>query len=1008
MRFNLLLVALAAFVVTDGWAEETLEELRGRSINVYWTDVAPVLDGKMQDACWKEAEVAGDFRTFQKWSEKTSQQTEVRVCYDAVNLYVFYKLYEDRMDKLFYGPPEDMRDMLNFSGDVAELFLDPGCTRARKYQLCASPMGTRYDGGPKLGRNYNPDWVVKPGIYDDHWTLEIAIPFTELALDGEFIGTPQKGDVWGIQFCRDQARLHEWSHWVPTPRSFHEVKLFGTATFQGRREGEPLPVVKCAEPMPVFFGPGAIEFTTEGAGDKAEVQFSIRRDREVRESKKLSLKDGFRVPWHITESGKWGLRVEIRKDKQMVYTGYTYSNLPAVDEMLATVESNTAAGRKRLQDFKHPSAKLLKDQVDKLHEEARTPLATFKKAKELSREQWQGLLDGVKNLGKLWESIEFDLHLVQIYPQSEEVKAFAVGAAGPHDKIYRTTLYKGDLEAPISIALAGREYESFQLVVIPFWTKLESVKVTLGELKGPAGTIPAENLSFSTVDYVRLKGVDANHPTLNIYEPDILWPGKPFDVEKGMVKSVYVDVHCPPGTPPGDYAGTVSIQSGDQKVEKTLSVKVYGFDLPEVSSLENNLWFGPANYNWGRFYGTGVYGKIPYTLEIYEKQAKVLGRYRVAPFCDDVYTLIPHLTMYHEGEGRFTFDFSKWAEFIRVGLKYGGNAWRSSLSCNLGAMAILSHVKVIERATGEQKYARDYSKEWAVARKEGKAYWDTHPIYPQYLTAYVAFLKEMGILESAHFEIYDEPNSNPRWLDMLRHHWWLRSHVPELKLTAYGLEPHRRQAGKHCLGLCDVWAPNLRAVTPAVLKAMKERRAKYGEKFWFYTCGEAQDKDGNPSPFTRYQRSYVAPRIHAYYAWQMRSDGMLIFAISGIPKDNVKTKERDKQWPNAEWSDGGSRGTGTMIYPGPDFEVIPGMRLASVRDGLEDYEYFKVLHDLSAYIDPDEQKDFLARIEKELQIEKGIINGMYSWTRETKLLEQKRDRLARLIEEVRKLLAAQN
>jgi hypothetical protein len=79
------------------------------------------------------------------------------------------------------------------------------------------------------------------------------------------------------------------------------------------------------------------------------------------------------------------------------------------------------------------------------------------------------------------------------------------------------------------------------------------------------------------------------------------------------------------------------------------------------------------------------------------------------------------------------------------------------------------------------------------------------------------------------------------------------------------------------------------------------------------------------------------------------------------------------------------------------------MRLASVRDGMEDYEYFKVLHDLSAFIDPQEQADLLARVRSELQIEKDIIGGEFSWTRDVQRLERKRERLAALITEVKKL-----
>jgi hypothetical protein len=984
-------------------AEESIDALRSRSINVYWTDAAPVLDGKMDDACWKEAELVTDFRMFQRPAERATQQTEVRVCYDARNLYLFYRLNDDRMDKLFDGPPEDMRDMLDFNGDVAELFLDPGRTRKRKYQFCASPLGTRYDGGPHGERQFNPDWQLKPGIFADCWTLETAIPFAELALDGEFHGTPQKGDVWGIQFCRDQARLHEWTHWVPTPMSFHEVDKFGTATFQGRKSGDPLPTVRCADFSPLFFGKGSLEFSLENPRGEVQAECKLLRDKEKRDLQKANVTDRFSVPYHITKSGKWSVSVEMRQRKKLFYAGYTFSELPPVDEMLAAIETNTAQAQKRLKGFVHPAANELTQRVNQLDQEASAPLETLRKAQSLSRDEWKALLEGVKNLGKLWRSIEFDLHLVQIYPQGEKASAFAVGIAGPHDKVYRKSLFKGDLGADARVALAGREYESFQLVVIPFWTDLDAVQVRFSDLTSQGGRIPAENLRFSLVDYVRLNGIDLDHPTWNAYEPDILWAGKSFNVAKGQIQSIYVDVYCPAGTPAGDYTGTVAIEAAGQTIEKKITTHVYGFDLPEVASLENNFWFGPGSYCWGRFYGCGVYGKTPYTLEIFEKQAKTLSRYRITPYCDDVYTLLPYLTIYREKDGSFSFDFSTWAEFIRVGLKYGGNAWRASLSCNLGAMAIFGGTKVVDRATGESKRADEYAKEWGKAFQAGTAYWDTHPIYPQYLKTYVAFLKEMGILDTAHFEIYDEPNSNPRWLDMLRHHQWLKKHVPELKLTAYGLEPFRRQAGKLCVGLCDVWAPGLRGITPEVLKAMKERRTEYGEKFWFYTCGEAQDKNGNPSPYISYHRPYIAPRIHAWFAWQFQADGMLIFAISQVPEQNVNVKEREKQWPNAEWQDGGSRGCGTLIYPGPDFELIPGMRLASVRDGMEDYEYFKVLHDLSAFIDPQEQADLLARVRSELQIEKDIIGGEFSWTRDVQRLERKRERLAALITEVKKL-----
>jgi len=999
-----LVVLIASLVICSPClaAEDAFKKYSGRSVNIFWTDNPPVLDGKRDDACWKNAEIAGNFRTFQKAAEEPTQQTEVRLCYDADNLYVFYILHEKNMKKLAYGPAEDMRDMLNFSGDVAELFLDPDCTRARKYQFCASPLGTRYDGGPGLGRKYNPEWKVKTGIYKDRWTVEMAIPFKALALDGEFYGTPQKGEKWGIEFCRDQARLHEWSQWAPTRMGFHEVKNYGTAIFMGRRKGPSLPVVTRVNKEELFFGPGSFEFGVKGYAGDAQCRYKLTCDNIQVEVKKIPVNEKVDIPRRISKGGQWAFTVSMEQAGKRFYVGYTTRELPMIVKLLDDIEKNIRQGEIRIKNFAHPEAGVLKTRLAGLKEKSRKPLAIIKNAKKLSSERWKKLLNELGELEKLWKGMEFDLYLVKIYPQDHKNHAFTVGIAGPHEKIYRKTRYSKNLDTPVKLALAGCEYESFQLVVIPFWTNLTSVKLQFTDLIGASAKIPAKNFRYSLVDYVRQDAVAPDHKTMKMYEPDILWPAKPIDVKKGSLQSVYVDLLCPPGTPAGEYAGNVTIENAAGKVTKQIKVLIYGFDLPEVASLENNFWFGPANYNWGRFYGLGFYGKIPYTLDIYKKQAEVIARYRLTPFCDDTLTLCPHLTIYREKDGSFSFDFSKWAEFIKVGLQYGGNSWRASLSCNLGAMYLFNNTKVIDRATGEKKTARQYSKQWNKEYSQGKAYWDTHPIYPQYLKAYIAFLKKMGLMKMAHFEIYDEPNSNPRWLDMIRHHSWLKKFVPELKLTAYGMHPLRNQAGKGCIGLCDVWAPNLSAITPEVLAAMKDRRKKFGEKYWFYTCGEHQDKDNNPSPHTQYDRSYLAPRVLAWHAWQMRVDGMLIYAMSGIPKQNINTKQREKQWPAVEWSDGWARGNGTLIYPGPGFEVIPGMRLTSVRDGMEDYEYFKVLNDLSSKLDPVKQKTLLQQAQRELAIEKDIINGEYSWTRDVEILNSKRARLAALIEQIKK------
>jgi hypothetical protein len=92
-----------------------------------------------------------------------------------------------------------------------------------------------------------------------------------------------------------------------------------------------------------------------------------------------------------------------------------------------------------------------------------------------------------------------------------------------------------------------------------------------------------------------------------------------------------------------------------------------------------------------------------------------------------------------------------------------------------------------------------------------------------------------------------------------------------------------------------------------------------------------------------------------------------------------------------------------LVYPGPEpgCELIPSMRLASLRDGLEDYEYFALLRKKTATLDPKRDARLLAEIRRELEIEPEIVRSVYEYADDARLIAAKRDRLASLIERAR-------
>jgi hypothetical protein len=214
------------------------------------------------------------------------------------------------------------------------------------------------------------------------------------------------------------------------------------------------------------------------------------------------------------------------------------------------------------------------------------------------------------------------------------------------------------------------------------------------------------------------------------------------------------------------------------------------------------------------------------------------------------------------------------------------------------------------------------------------------------------------------------------------------------------VEPTQVKAEKSAVGLIDAWAPHLTYVEGPVHQAILERRAKYGEKYWSYTCGEHTDKDGNYSPYCLYHRPYLAVRMHFWMVWRLQMDGFLIFALSGVPEQNLKADPAER-WPNSDWSDGGSRGCGTLVYPGPNYELIPGMRLANAREGLEDYEYFAVLRREAEKLDPVRDAKLRAKVEAALKVDPDIVSSVYVWTKDRARLEAKRAQLADLIRKVR-------
>ena len=195
-------------------------------IMVYPTPKAgapPVIDGKLDDACWKEPPLVSGFTFFDKPDKLTDVQTHFRVTYDDQALYVAVTCDEPEMTKLKKSGPGSRDDhSAVFRDECIELFVDPFHDHANYCQIAISVQETIYDGR-RTDTTWNSDTRVATRLGPKAWFMELAVPWADVG-----VKRVRPGMVVGFNLCRDRTlRLKQWTNWSPMTRGFHNAPLFG-------------------------------------------------------------------------------------------------------------------------------------------------------------------------------------------------------------------------------------------------------------------------------------------------------------------------------------------------------------------------------------------------------------------------------------------------------------------------------------------------------------------------------------------------------------------------------------------------------------------------------------------------------------------------------------------------------------------------------------------------------------------------------------------------------------
>jgi hypothetical protein len=185
------------------------------SVRIPRFETAPVIDGQLNEAVWRNAALFGDFLQTQPGDNVApTHPTEALMGYDAKNLYLAFRVKQDR-DKV--RATVARRDAI-FNDDYVLVYIDTFNDQRQAYVIFFNPLGIQADGTFTEGRgeDYSVDLVMesKGVLTDDGFMIEAAIPFKSLRYEAG------KNKQWGLHiFRRVKYNNNEYNSWMPNNRS---------------------------------------------------------------------------------------------------------------------------------------------------------------------------------------------------------------------------------------------------------------------------------------------------------------------------------------------------------------------------------------------------------------------------------------------------------------------------------------------------------------------------------------------------------------------------------------------------------------------------------------------------------------------------------------------------------------------------------------------------------------------------------------------------------------------
>jgi len=572
-------------------------------------------------------------------------------------------------------------------------------------------------------------------------------------------------------------------------------------------------------------------------------------------------------------------------------------------------------------------------------------------------------------------AVRLSVHDVRVQTQLRQPGQLLIGTASAMDKVFRQVAdFRGAFAREVSISAAGREAESLQLVLIPIEKSLVNARVRAGDLlrMDANGRIASSNVQINVVDYIQTRPSNSSIRRAGWWWPDVLALPRPVTVRLGQVQPIWVTVHVPAGTPPGEYKGLLSIDSDTApQASFKINLQVRAYDLPVRGELRTAFCICPGMW------------------EIWYKPDEVKKRMGMSDSAS-------HGALYNSLECEDVLPEAKWIEMydfllahrLSPTMIYGGirdgrrrvvprrEYMQHCYDRGMNATCLCSVDQLPADAAKADKYLRDLEallRHWEPFVKEKN--WSD-------FTWYIHGFDESEMRGGDKFD------ASIKRVSKLVH-----EKFPWVKLETANPYVPRYQ------GQFDIFTP----LTAQWKTDHYPELLDKGQELWAYVCC------GPGKPYANFFIDFPGhdPRVLGWQLFKHGAQGLLYYLINHYqPQINWNTS--GPKWPQEPWNPYSYRtnSDGILIYPGPDATPLASTRLANIRDGIEDYEALALLRKKSLALEQaGGPVELLKQARDALTVDPQLAKSFREYTQDPAVIVAQRRHIDDLIETIDRQLS---